>query len=809
MTNNIPNEPQQINEVKSIDLKFEIFRYLQYWYWFAFSILVFVAGAYIYLRYTPNVYGTSAKIKILDNSSSSFKMPSVGGVSLFARPRINLENEVEIIKSYRLNEQVAINLGLQTQYTRLGYITEIQLWQDQPFDVLWEMNKDALQDKNLSFEMILKKEGFQIVTQNGQEVNQSNDFSYNQTVRLGDIPFIVTLKPNEDADGQKFRVSLKSLKNVTRDLIASVSIANIGEESEILSLSMNGQNPFKTEAILNELIDVFDQDGVNDRQKVSQRTINFVNERFVSLTRELDSIERGKAGYKSSNSISFIEADAQTAAIRKEGAYDELIKMELQVELSSLLNNLLRDKSHQLLPGDIGLTNGGINTLIQDYNKQILEKDRIQQTTGEAHPMFITILKSLDDLKENLKTSIVNYQKQLKTSKNQLEKINQESIGLYSRIPEKEKMVRAIERQQEIKESLYMILLTKREEAAINLAITEPSIKVVDYSITGNTPLSPKRSVILLGAFMLGLLLPFGALYLYFISDTKIHIKDDLLAMLPSVTVAAEIPHLEKDRMVMDANDRSVLGEAFRILRTNISYLLPVKQDSSKAFVIFTTSTIKGEGKTFTSTNTAVAFTALNKKVLLIGADVRNPQLHKLLDVDKNQKGLTNYLYDTKITWQETINKGAINNPNLDVIFSGPIPPNPAELLSNGRLEQLLEEAKDIYDYIIVDTAPTILVTDTLLISQLADVTLYMVRANYTDKSLLKYIKELNEQQKLKNMTFILNDIGAGKAYGYGYGYGYGYKYNYAYNYGYSYGYSEEVGGEKKKRSLWSKILKK
>jgi capsular exopolysaccharide synthesis family protein len=194
--------------------------------------------------------------------------------------------------------------------------------------------------------------------------------------------------------------------------------------------------------------------------------------------------------------------------------------------------------------------------------------------------------------------------------------------------------------------------------------------------------------------------------------------------------------------------------------------------------------------------------------VLLIGADVRNPQLHKLLEVDKNQKGLTNFLYDNKIEWKETINKGALHNPNLDVIFSGPIPPNPAELLSNGRLEQLLEEAKDLYDYIIVDTAPTILVTDTLLISQLADVTLYMVRANYTDKNLLNFIKELHDQKKLKNMAFILNDIGAGKAYGYGYGYGYGYKYNYAYNYGYGYGYTEDLEGEKKRKPFFKRMFK-
>jgi capsular exopolysaccharide synthesis family protein len=264
---------------------------------------------------------------------------------------------------------------------------------------------------------------------------------------------------------------------------------------------------------------------------------------------------------------------------------------------------------------------------------------------------------------------------------------------------------------------------------------------------------------------------------------------------------------MDNQEMVMEANDRSVLGEAFRILRTNISYLLP-PTTSTDAKVIFVTSTIKGEGKTFTSTNTGIAFTALKKKVLLIGADVRNPQLHKLLKVDKNVKGLTNYLYDTNVDWRENRVLGALNNPYLDVIYSGPIPPNPAEMLSNGRLELLLEEAKKEYDFIIVDTAPTILVTDTLLISKLADLTLYMTRANYTEKKLLEFSGELNEQKKLINMAYVINDIGAGKAYGYGYGYGYGYKYNYAYNYGYGYGYEEDTETPKKLVPFWKKMFK-
>lgn len=809
MNNSSQNNASQTNDKNALDIKFEIFRYLLYWYWFALSVVITLGIAFFYLRYTPNVYASSAKIKILDNSSNTFKMPSVGGVSLFARSRINLENEMEILKSYRLNEQVVKNLQLQTSYTQIGYISEIQKWKDQPFDVIWGLSEDSLANKSMSFEVLLKDNESVIYYENLNGQIEEQTIPYNKTTSLNGIPFKIKPKSKNIEANFKYQVNLVSLSQATRGLIGGISVANVGKESEILSLSMNGQNIAKTEDIINELVKVFDKDGIQDRQKVSERTINFVNERFVSLTRELDSIEVGKVGYKSKNVISFIEADAGIAAERKELAYKQLMDMELQIELSKMLNNLLKNTEHELLPGDIGLTSPAINSLILDYNNRYLEKEKLQVSAGDNHPMLINIIEVLNNLKSNLKTSILNYQAKLKTSQKQFERLNEETLGLYSSIPEKEKMVRAIERQQNIKESLYMILLTKREEAAINLAITEPSIKVVDFAITANSPISPKRNVIWLGAFMLGLLIPFGCLFLFFTSDTKLHTKADLISINPQIPIVAEIPHLENKEMLMEANDRSILGEAFRILRTNISYLLPhSNEDTGK--VIFVTSTIKGEGKTFTSTNTGIAFTALKKKVLLIGADVRNPQLHKLLKVDRNIKGLTNYLYDVDVNWNDNMIKGALNNPYLDVIYSGPIPPNPAELLSNGRLELLLNEAKKEYDFIIVDTAPTILVTDTLLISQLADLTLYMTRANYTEKKILEYSGELCDQKKLINVAYVINDIGAGKSYGYGYGYGYSYKYNYTYNYGYGYGYGFEEDSDAPVKSIpfWKKILK-
>jgi capsular exopolysaccharide synthesis family protein len=321
-------------------------------------------------------------------------------------------------------------------------------------------------------------------------------------------------------------------------------------------------------------------------------------------------------------------------------------------------------------------------------------------------------------------------------------------------------------------------LLQKREEAAINLAITEPSVKVVDYALSSSGPISPKPNVAYDAAILAGLLIPFAILYLVFMLDTKIHGKEDIHKVNNKIPIIAEIPDINrKEKAVFtDPNDRTVLAESFRILSSNVNYLLPVKDDE-KGKVIYCTSTIKGEGKTFISINLSLALSSMNKKVLLIGADLRNPQIHTHTNFDKTTVGLSDYLHDATFDWKANLVNGFKQHENHDILLSGNIPPNPTSLLTNGRFKALIEEAKDLYDYIIVDTAPTVLVTDTMLISQLADVTVYISRANFTEKKILGFAEDLFETGKIKNMAYVINGVGASRSYGYGYNYGYGYGY--------------------------------
>lgn len=534
-----------------------------------------------------------------------------------------------------------------------------------------------------------------------------------------------------------------------------------------------------SEKILETLMDVFNEDGIKDRQLVSERTIDFIDGRFKLLAKELDSIEIGRQGFKQDNNIVDIQTDAQIGLEQRTKSEEEVFALENQLELSELLiNSLTNDSDSGLLPVNIGIENVSVNSLILEYNTAVINRDKVISSGGKNNPVVQLAITEVQNLKSNIDRSLKSYSAQVKASLSQLKSKNRMLAGRVSQIPEQERLFKAIDRQQKIKESLYLLLLQKREEAAINLAITEPSIKVVESALSGIRPISPKPSIVYAGALMAGLLIPFGILYLLFMLDTKLHSKEDISTITSKIPVIGEIPDLRKKKDIIfnDPNDRTPLAESFRILSSNVDFILPVK-DGEKGKIIYCTSTIKGEGKTYVSLNLSLALSSINKKVLLIGADLRNPQIHTHISEDKQKPGLSNYLHDVNYSWQDALISGFEKHPNHHIILSGSIPPNPAHLLTNGRFKKLIDEAKEVYDYVVVDTAPTILVTDTMLISQLADATIYITRANYTEKNLLNFSKELSENGKLKNMAYVLNSVGAKKSQGYGYNYGYGYGY--------------------------------
>jgi len=777
-----------------INIKDEIFKYLLYWKWIVLSVVLSSLTCYFYLRYASNVYQTSAKIQILDHDNAAFKLPSEG-ISIFGTAKANLENEIEIIKSSRILGCVVDSLNLNTEIYSVGKIKSLELWNNAPFKVIWAVEKDSLQKKATTFQIVISENGYQL---NGS----SKEYKFGQTNFDLDIPFRLDKKSKDFFKkniGNTYSIVLKQKEQANQEIANNIKIDNVGSQSNILKITLNGKNVNKINEIVNTLIGVFNQDGIKDRQLVFKKTIEFVDDRFKSLSNQLDSIESSKASYKIANELSYVEADA--GQLMKNN-YESQLQVEsatTQIELSKLMTaSINKSKGLELLPSNIGIESSEINSLVGNYNDIVLKRNKLVSSGGgESNPIVKEISSQALQLKNNIKASIIGYQSSLATKKNEVGRISSLERSKYSKVPSNEKVMRSIERQQSIKETLYILLLQKREEAAVNLAITNPSVKIVDYAIFSSQPIEPKRSSIFLTAFLIGLFLPIILIYLYYLSENKIQNKEEIEAQIPSIPVIAEIPFIEAENKTIRSIDRSILSESFRILRTNLNFIIANKTSQGK--VLFVTSTIKSEGKTFVSFNIAITFATLAKKVIIIGADLRNPQLHNYLKIERlsNSKGVSNFLYDNSLNIND-IKMACPNvgsNLNVDIILSGTIPPNPAELLSNGRFEYLLNELKKEYDYVIVDTAPMLLVTDTSLVTHLADVVLYIIRANFTQKKLLNFVDSVRKLNTKNNISIILNNVGQNKGYGY----------RYSYNYGYGYGYENDYN---RKTTLTHKLKK-
>jgi capsular exopolysaccharide synthesis family protein len=506
---------------------------------------------------------------------------------------------------------------------------------------------------------------------------------------------------------------------------------------------------------------------------VAQKTSNFIDSRLEIITRELDSVERNKEQFKSSNRLTNIEAEAQLILETASEFNNRQLDVATQLEFSNtMIDYMEKSSSNDLLPTNIGLNGDNISESVTNYNQLILQRNRLLKNSTDKNPVVVNVNTQIEQIRSTILSSLKNTNNQLKVS---LRGLNYQESALNSRIskvPSKEKIFRGIERQQTIKEQLYLFLLQQREEASIKLAVTSPKAKVVDLAASSKTPVSPNRSLILLGAVLAGFLLPGILIYGYQLLDSKVRNRSDIERLMPSTPILGEVPKLKKNEpQLVEQNDRSVLAESFRILRTNLQYLF-VNSDVKKIFV---TSTVKGEGKTFVAFNLALTIALTGKKVVLVGADIRNPQLHRYLpDIHKNEKGLTEFIIDPSLTVNDLAHTSE-KNKDLSIILSGVIPPNPAELLLQQRTSDFFTELEQQYDYIIVDTAPSMLVTDTILLNPLADIMLYVVRAGYTDKRLIEFPKDAIEDGRLSQVNFVLNNVDLNH-------FGYGNKYGYTYS---------------------------
>jgi capsular exopolysaccharide synthesis family protein len=788
------NDFTEDKEESTFDLKAELFKYLTYWKWILFGFLIGGLLAFLYNRYTIPKYRTEATMMIVDEQQNNAMnaLPSGGG-SIFALGDDEIQNHIEKLKSKQLVESVVDELDHNISYFIEGNVITVEAYETSP--VLIEFLTPETIVHSISKNLIVTPISDTSFILEEVSSGYSEPHKIGEIITLGDIKF--TILPKSGESEGTFRktspvnIRIRPLTEVATEYISKMDISQKGQAKDILVLSIVQTTPKESEDFLNKLMDRFNEEGVEDKQEVAENTTAFIQDRLEMITTELDSVEGNIAEFKRENQIMDVGSGASQFQSKFSAAEQEIFNLETQLELLNSVEDLLRNQgNYELLP-EVGISEGGISGLVIAYNALVMERNLYLEGGTERNPLVKTLTEQLDSLRGNLFESINSTRNSLNLRLRELNEREDIAQGAFSNFPGLEKGMRSIQRQQEIKEQLYLFLLQRREEAAISFAATASVARVIDDAFTIDSPVDPEPWLILVGGFVIGLIIPILIIFLKNMLDTKVHHKGELQSLTKHIPFIGEIPRIPSDQSEqIEINDRSPLAESFRILRTNLAYLVQNK-GKDRGEIIFITSTIKGEGKTFVSYNMARTLASTGKRVLLIGADIRNPKLHRYAEVSMGEKGLSDYLYDFKVTEEQIISKDQSASIKMDIVLSGPIPPNPAELLMNDRMEQLVKYTSKVYDYVLVDTAPTMIVTDTLLISPLADTTLYVVRADLTDKKMLDFPKELKQQGKIKSPAIILNDVDYSK-------FSYGAKYGYSYGYGYGYGVDKE--------SRWKRI---
>ncbi len=781
---------QDVSSQNKIDIKEEVLKYLKHWKWFVLSCILTLTLAYLKIRYATPEYSAEAKIRILDDDSSG------GGIDLFKEIDVfggNSEvlDEIELIKSRSNFIEVVKELDLNIKIKAVGNVIDSELYSTPPVKINF-IAADSIIDKAFfDFYITLSSSTSFGYNEEEEKDKPSKVFSFGKNIPspVGNIVITPNLVSFDRYKNKKIKVEIRPIGEVAEAYKNKIIVANSDEDSNIVNITLEDPIKEKAKSIIGTLIKFYNKNAIEDKQVIADRTSNFINERIADIASSLSSVDQSAEDFKTEKGVTDIVSEANINLNVGVANQQELANARTQLNIASSIREMV-DQQQELdvLPTNIGLSDPTIASTTAQYNQLVLERQRLLKSSNEKNPVIVNLDEQINGLKQSMKSSLNNTVNNLGLTVNSLSGQQARFNSKIYSSPKNERALRDITRKQQTTEQLYLYLLQKREEAQIAVASTSPKSKTIDRPYNpSESPISPKEPVIYLAFIILGLLIPFSYIYVSDLIDNKIHNMHALSKLANNVPVLGELPKLsKKEQKLVMKEGRSVLAESLRIIRTNLDYLIKTKEgEKGKNNIVFVTSSVPGEGKTFLSSNLSMILASTNKKVLLVGADIRNPKIHSFFsgnNIDKMSKakrvkdnGLTDYLFNAELEPKDIITPMLVQNNTIDVIYSGRIPPNPAELLMNKRMGELFSEVSEMYDYVIVDTAPLMVVTDTLLISEYGDSLIYVTRAGITENNAIEFPLKLQEEGKIKGLSFVVNDVstsnlGYGGKYGYGYG---------------------------------------
>ena len=795
--------PQQPEE--EVNIQELLFRYLIHWPWFVASVLFCVICAFAYLKVATPIYNVSATVLIKDEDkgggatmASELEKMGLGGMM---NTKSNVDNEVEVLKSKSLALEVVEQLNLYVSYRNEDSWISKEMYRTSPVLVSLTPQEAGQLPKPMKVKMNLLASGKMDVEIEVGEKKYQKHLDKLPAVFPTDEGTVAFLANSDTLAGkwgevQHITASIAKPMAVAKGYIKALSIAPTSKTTSVVNISLKNSSTQRGKDFINKLIEVYNINTNNDKNEVAQKTAEFIDERIAIISKELGSTEQDLETFKRTAGITDLKSEAEIALTGNAEYEKRRVENQTQISLVKDLQRYLQGNEYEVLPSNVGLQDAALAAAIAKYNEMLMERNRLLRTSTENNPTIINLTSSIHAMRANVVASMDATLKGLQITKADLQREAKRFSQRISDAPTQERQFVSIARQQEIKAGLYLMLLQKREENAITLAATANNAKIIDAAIPDEAPVAPRKMIILLAALMLGAGIPVGIIYLISLTKVTIEGRADV-EKLTTLPVIGDIPvadDLKGSSIAVFENQNNLMSETFRGIRTNLQFLLEEGQK-----VIMVTSTVSGEGKSFVSANTAISLSLLGKKVVIVGLDIRKPGLNKVFNLSTKEQGITQFLTNPKRNIMDLVQQSDINT-NLFILPGGAVPPNPTELLARKGLEEAIEQLKQHFDYIVLDTAPVGMVTDTQLISRIADLTVYVCRADYTRKSEFSLVNELAVTNKLPRISIAINGLDLKKKkYGYYYGYGkYGKYYGYGKRYGYGYGYGEHENNSKK-----------